>query len=332
MKNKVFFFIISVFIIYAFLSGCMGRVKTPGILFSSDTYNFGIIEEGKAVNHTYEFTNSGTTTLVVKDVRPTCGCTVTGDYDKEVKPGQKGKIPISLDTSGFDGFTAKTIIVKTNVQKNPDYTLIIEGTVKVSATVNPKILAFGNIERKRTAPIEGKISILNRLAEPFKITDVEISFNNVETKIETIKDGFAYYLGISVKPPFKHGHIMVPISVKTDSKILPGITAYFSYYMEHMVKVFPNPLFVDRDEIKNGKEQYINVECEPGIDMSIADLSVNNNKVKASLKEMEKGRRYKLVLNLPRDFEFDPGNTLVVKFKTRNVPDEPVFDIPVFGM
>ena len=102
--------------------------------------------------------------------------------------------------------------------------------------------------------------------------------------------------------------------------------------MEPIVKVFPNPLFVDKDQITNGEEQLINIECEPGHNMRIVDLSVNINKVKVSLKEVEKGNRYTLVLNFPKNFTFDPSNTLMIKFKAQNVPDEPIFGIPVLGL
>jgi hypothetical protein len=322
----------------------MGQAKTPGIQFGSATFNFGIVDEGESVNHTFEFTNTGTGTLIVKEVHPTCGCTVAGDFDKEVKPDRNGKLPVTFKTSGYDGPVAKTFIVKTNVPGNSDLILTLEGTVKVSVSVNPKTLFFGNIERDRTTPLEGKIAIYNRSPDPIKITDVvkvtdvmeipnvTVANNNVETTIETIRDGFEYSLGVTVKPPFKHGQVMGTMLVKTNSKILPGINAQFSYYMEPMVKVFPNPLFVSKDKIANGEEQLINIECEPGPDMRIVDLSVNINKVKVSLKEVERGKRYTLVLNFPKDFKFDPGNTLTVKFKAQNVPDEPIFGIPVLEM
>jgi hypothetical protein len=344
MKNNVFPVFLSVFIIAAFLCGCMCRVKSPGISFTSDIYNFGTVQEGKTVHHTFEFTNNGTGTLIVREVRPTCGCTVAGDYDKEVKPGHNGKIPVALDTTGFEGYSAKSVIVKTNITGNPDHILTIEGTVKISVSVMPRVLSFGNIERNRTAPLEGKITIANRLSDPITITDVikitdditipnvTVSNDNVETMIETMEDGFVYSLGVTVKPPFKHGQVMGTIVVKTDSEILPEINTQFSYYMEPMVKVFPNPLFVVKDNIAHGVEQLINIECEPGPDMRIVDLSVNIDKVGVSLKEVERGRKYAIVLRFPKDFTFDPANTLTVKFTAKNVPDEPVFGVPVLGI
>ncbi len=344
MKKKIFPIFIIVIVFAAFLNGCTGQGKSPGIQFGSTTYNFGLIDEGKSIDHVFEFTNNGTGTLIVKEVHTTCGCTVAGDYDKELQPGQKGKLPVTFKTSGYDGPVAKTIIVKTNVRGNSDVTLNLEGTVKVAINLNPKILAFGNIERNRTAPLEGKIFISNRLPDPIKITDIVkvdgdttipnviLSNANVETKIETIKDGFEYTLGITVKPPFKHGEIMGTLLIRTSSEILPEVNTQFSYYLEPLVKIFPNPLFVTKDQIAKGDEQLLNVVCESGLDMHIVDLSVNIDKVDVSLKEVEKGRKYTVVLKLPKNFTFDPSNTLMVKFTAKNIPDEPVFGVPVLGI
>jgi hypothetical protein len=344
MKNKVFHIFLFVLIVTALLCGCMGQAKTPGIHFESASYDFGLIDEGKPVNHVFEFTNTGTDTLIIKEVHPTCGCTVAGDYDKEVKPRQTGKLPVTFKTAGNDGPVSKTIIVKTNVRGNPDVTLALNGTVRVAINLNPKVLSFGNIERNRTAPLEGEISISNRLPDPIRITDiikvdddltvpnVTLSNDNVETNIKTIKAGFQFTIGIRVRPPFKHGQVMGTLLIKTDSSILPEIHTQFSYYLEPLVKVYPNPLFVTKDQVANGGDQLVNVVCEPGFDMSIADLSVNIDKVKLSLKEVEKGKSYTVVLSFPKGFSLDPANTLTVKFKAKNVPDEPVFGVPVLEM
>jgi hypothetical protein len=345
MKNRIVGIFLSLLIATVLFDGCSSRVKSAGIRFESDTFEFGTIEEGISLHHVFEFTNIGTDTLIVEDVHPTCGCTVAGDYDREVKPGQKGKIPVTLNTSGFDGYMAKTVKVKTNIPGKIDYFILtLEGTVKVSANVNPKVLSFGNVERDRTTPLEGKIIISNRSQSPFTITDVvrasdgiaipnvTVSTENVETKIETLKTGFVYALTVTVRPPFKRGQVMGIIRVKTDSTVLPEINTQFTYSTEPMVRVYPNPLFVSKKDIEKGTEQLINVVCEPGPEMRIDGLSVNIDTVKASVREVERGRRYTIVLKFPKNFTFDPANTLTVKFTARNVPDEPVFGIPVLGI
>jgi hypothetical protein len=332
MNNKQFSMILSVLFVIVLISGCVGQVKGPGIHFGSMKYNFGVIEEGKLVNHSFEFTNNGTETLIVSEVHPTCGCTVAGDYDKEVKPGQQGKIPLSFKTSGYDGPVTKTITVKTNVPDKTDLSLTIEGTVKISVSVNPRTLFLGNIERNRTTPITGKIAITNRLPGAIKITEVTVANENAETNLETIKAGFEYSINVTVNPPYKDGQVMGTVLIKTDSKISPEITAQFSYYLEPMVRAFPNPLFVDMEKIANGVAQEITIECNECQNMRIAELTSNNNKVKMTLKEGERGKRYVVVLSFPKDFTFDPDNTFMITFKAKNVPNEPTFSVPVLKM
>jgi hypothetical protein len=315
-----------------FLAGCMPKVEGPGIWFGQSKYGFGTIAEGNIVNHTFEFTNNGNQDLVIDDVHPTCGCTVAGDYDKNVKPGQTGKIPLSFRTSGYDGKVTKTITVKTNVPDKRELSLILEGSVKISIGVNPRVLFLGNLERNRTTPVEGKIAISNRMQSPFKITNIEVTNNNVEAKVDTVKDGYEYSLNITVKPPFKDGQVMETVLLKTDSKLKSEINTQFSYYMEPLVKVYPNPLFVSMDSIAKGTEQVINIQGQPEVNIRISDIESNFAQVKTSLKENQKGQIYGIVVKFPKDFAFDQNKVLTIKFKVKNVPNEPTYTVPIYKM
>ena len=46
------------------------------------THDFGKIDQGKPVSTEFVFTNTGTTPLVISNVKGSCGCTVT-EYTKE---------------------------------------------------------------------------------------------------------------------------------------------------------------------------------------------------------------------------------------------------------
>jgi hypothetical protein len=332
MKGKALFICLTILIFSVILSGCLGH-DGPAIHFWSDNYNFGVVTEGNPVNHIFEFTNTGTETLIVSDVHPTCDCTVAGNFDKEIQPGKSGKIPITFDSTNYDGQVMKTVIVKTNVPSNSDYTLTLVGTVRVVIGVNPKILWLGTVERNRTTALEGKISIINKMSSPLEINDVKPSENNIEAKVQTIKSGVEYSLSVAVKPPFKEGAVKESVLLKTNSDMVPEFSTQLAYYMEPVVAAYPDPLFVSKEKIAYGEEQLINIECQPGFDMRIADLSVNNDKVKMSIKDdtkmVDKGKRFKLILTFPQDFKFDPNNTLILSFKAKNVPDEPTISIPV---
>src|SRR5215470_8537118 len=66
----------------------------PQIVFDTPSYDFGKIMAGEPVRHDFYFTNRGNATLEVTAVRPGCGCTVAGDWDRKVESGKTGKIPV----------------------------------------------------------------------------------------------------------------------------------------------------------------------------------------------------------------------------------------------
>ena len=89
--------------------------------------DFGNIPFGKPVSGTFEVTNIGSETLVIKKVQGSCGCTAT-DYTKEpILPGEKGSILATYNAKTMGSFN-KTISVYTNAQEDP-FILTVKGNV-----------------------------------------------------------------------------------------------------------------------------------------------------------------------------------------------------------
>lgn len=110
------------------------KTKSPDILFEEKTIDFGTIDEGDIQTITYKFYNSGTAPLLIKNVKPSCGCTAE-DYPKHpIMPGQSGTIKASFDSKGTGGQNvSKSLFVTTNIKDgNRDKTevLIFKGSVR----------------------------------------------------------------------------------------------------------------------------------------------------------------------------------------------------------
>jgi hypothetical protein len=98
--------------------------------FDTTTYNFGIVDQGAVVQHTFEFTNDGAVPLVISDVRSTCGCTVA-DWPREpIAPGKAGSIPVRFDTNKKGGIQSKPITITANTYPAKT-TLYLNGRVEV---------------------------------------------------------------------------------------------------------------------------------------------------------------------------------------------------------
>ena len=68
----------------------------PKIKFEETMYDFGKVQSGTAVKHTYTFTNIGDEALEIKGVQPQCGCTAANDWTKRVEPGPIRRKPRRL--------------------------------------------------------------------------------------------------------------------------------------------------------------------------------------------------------------------------------------------
>lgn len=85
------------------------------VSFEEESHNFGKIKDGDKVQHIFKFKNTGTEKLVVKNVKPSCGCT-TPEWTKDpIEPGGEGFIQIEFDSSGKVGTQNKSVTVELNI-------------------------------------------------------------------------------------------------------------------------------------------------------------------------------------------------------------------------
>lgn len=86
------------------------------IQWLDSTFDKGTIAEGEKIEIVYRFKNTGENPLVIKDVRPSCGCTVAEKPLEPVAPGKEGSIKAVFDSHNKPGPNHKTITVVTNTQ------------------------------------------------------------------------------------------------------------------------------------------------------------------------------------------------------------------------
>lgn len=84
------------------------------LTFEETEYDFGEIDEGGIVKHTFKFINTGKAPLLITHARSTCGCTIP-EWPKEAIPaGGKGEIYVEFDTKGKGGYQGKPVTVTAN--------------------------------------------------------------------------------------------------------------------------------------------------------------------------------------------------------------------------
>jgi hypothetical protein len=94
----------------------MAQTKGPAIQFKEVYHDFGDIKQGDVVEHVFEFTNTGDSTLLLQKAYSSCGCTIPS-YPKEgIAPGQSGKITVKFNSEGKMGLSNKIITILSNAK------------------------------------------------------------------------------------------------------------------------------------------------------------------------------------------------------------------------
>ncbi|AKD02893.1 DUF1573 domain-containing protein [Pontibacter korlensis] len=92
--------------------------NTPVMTFQQTEYDFGSIKQGETVEHTFEFTNTGSTPLVIESATATCGCTAPDWTRKPVAPGEKGFVQVKFNSTGKIGQQQPTVTIRANTEPN----------------------------------------------------------------------------------------------------------------------------------------------------------------------------------------------------------------------
>ena len=109
------------------------KVDGAGMVFESDTIDYGTIPHNADGKREFVFTNNGTKPLIITNAQGSCGCTVP-TYPKEpIAPGAKAVIGVKYATDRVGAFT-KTVTLTSNAEGQASKVLTIKGTVLADET------------------------------------------------------------------------------------------------------------------------------------------------------------------------------------------------------
>lgn len=102
----------------------------PKLSFEEEEHDFGTIDQGTNVEHTFTFTNTGNAPLVITNATSSCGCTVPTFTKEPIAPGETGEMLVKFNGSGQNQVT-KTVNITANTESGKEQ-------IKIKAFVNPK--------------------------------------------------------------------------------------------------------------------------------------------------------------------------------------------------
>lgn len=101
---------------------------TTTMEFEETEFDFGVIDEGENVSHTYKFTNTGNEPLVITNAKGSCGCTVPQWPKEPIQPGESNEIKVEFNSKKKTGKQQKRVTIEANIPGGKTF-LTIKGEV-----------------------------------------------------------------------------------------------------------------------------------------------------------------------------------------------------------
>ena len=224
LRVTVCWFSLATFALHAQTSGTpqSASTGTPKIHFSATTFDFGKVNVGSVVRATFDLTNTGTAPLEIKDVRPGCGCTSAGTWERRIEPGNTTTLALQLNTANFGGTLSKSATVTCNDPAQPTVTLIIKGDVWKPIDVQPTLVVFNPASVSNDVRV---VRVVNNTDEMITHEEPASSSPTFKPTLKVLKPGKEFELTIALIPPLAVGTVQGSITVKTSSTNMPQISA-----------------------------------------------------------------------------------------------------------
>jgi len=310
----------------------------PVIHCAESTHNFGTVMIGPPLEHAFTIENKGRTVLKITKVDPKCGCTLAGDYPKEIAPGGKGSFPFKLDSKRLHGKFTKGITIESNDPKTPKLYLKLSGTLNRYIEISPAGAYFGR--QFPTEPETKTITLTNTTDKPMKISMApQPATSQFDFELKEIDPGKKYELEVTSTPPYKPGSYARAIgNLTTNIKEQDNILIHAIMSIAHSTDVFPlmvkGPVNANTTKvIASGRTAEVTVTNYNEKPLKKFKAIPSHDAIDVKIDEVKEGKEYKVSMKFPPGLDIPKSGMKVTLHtddparKTINIPIQS-YDIP----
>jgi len=301
--------------------------SSPRIVFPEPVFDFGRVESGKVVNHTFEFTNAGNQVLEIRDVWTSCGCTAATNWTRRVEPGKTGVIPIIFDSGGKAGPLTKTVSLACNDPSQPKVVLEFNAMIwkPIDALPNIATFTFGPDFQTNETRI---IRLVSNLDQPVSISDPVCTNRAFRAALKTVQKGKEFELQVEVVPPVSPGSTVGEITLNTSSSKMPVVMVTAYAMAQPALTVMPPRLRLPPPPLTEPAQFTVRIQSQSTNALVLSEPSINAKGVEVWLGEVQPARIFELNVKFPVGFSAQPSEQIKAQLKSNN-PQFPYITVPV---
>jgi hypothetical protein len=278
----------------------LAQVEAPHLVITKSEFDFGTVEQGSVVEHSFEVANSGQKPLKITKLHPDCGCTaVTVDSDT-IAPGAQTAIKVAFSTAGFQGPKVKTIRIYTDDPQQTSAVLVIKGTIRPDVQVEPTVIDFGDVREGDEQKLDAYAFVED--SSSTKLLDVRSHTANLEVSGENYSDKGRSGMKITatLKGSAPSGNFRGRIALRTTSTKDPVVSIPVLARIEGDLQLIPATLmFGTLSALSKGAVVKSAILRNRGdTPMHILSAETDNPSVVVQIQPLEEGREYKLLVSV----------------------------------
>ena len=294
-------------------------MRPPRARFEARTHDFGHVEQGSVVRHSFRFRNQGDAALNVVGMRNACDCTAAVAGPETVPAGGEGAVEVTFDTAALHGAQRRTVTVYTNDPTQRVLILTLRGEVGLDVAVAPSALYVGSLPRG--AVIEHDVAVLSREGTR-KVTSVESS-GRVVRVVPAAEGELA--LAIAMDAPL--GDFAEDVLLYTMSHRRPLLRVHVRGTVQPDVVVSPAELTLHDGAPAAAVRRLLITNLRPDRPIHVTGAELDERLGRAGVENVIEGLRYRVEVRLNDPLPAgERKGTLVVR---TDHPEQPRIEVPV---
>lgn len=282
----------------------------------------GEVEEGTVVKYRFTVANRGQADLEIKNVKPSCGCTVS-EWDRVIQPGKEGTIGAEMRTEYFRGQVMKHLTVSSNDPERPAVELTITAHINPLVQISPYPAALLSVHDK---PVTREFTLERNGHHPMKVLEVIANAPYLKAAVTPLSGEGRYKVSVTATTDTPLGRSTVPVVVRTDMEKGAMLTLVLT--LDRGIVTAPPLVFFGLlpKELKQPALAMVTVtrEAEP---FHVTGVTVDDPKLQPKLETVREGAEYRITVTYAGGWDLGVANkTLTV---TTDDAKQPILKIPV---
>lgn len=211
--------------------------------FPERSFDFGTVARGSKVRHAFAVVNTTDQTIVIDSWTAKCGCTDVRVGAREVPPGTRTVVEMTLDTTRFEGKKDSGVTLNLTKPEVRQVELVVQSNIRADFTVTPGYVEFGPVLRNTKPRATLTLNYHGRNPD-FQVTELKTISAALTAELKTLgrttTGALQYQLSAELSPEaLRDGRFKDEITLVTTDPAMPRIPISVSARVQSTVSASP---------------------------------------------------------------------------------------------